>query len=256
MSHDNPTPTPKPAYVVSDAHLGANPSARARDLVDWLRFARERASHLVLNGDIFDFWFEYRRVIPRGHVRVLGAIAEAVDAGVAVSFLGGNHDWWGGSCLTAEIGVTFHRAPIRTTLAGRNAYIAHGDGLGGGDWGYRVASGVLRARLFRRAFRMIHPDLGVRLAALLSKSESHEGPPGEGSRKRAKALEELAVRQLARDATLEIVLFGHTHVPAVAEVGGRYYVNAGKWMRERSYAVIEASGPPRIERWRGRPAAE
>ena len=252
MSDHNPRPTGKPAYVVSDAHLGALPTARAADFVDWLRFVRGRASHLVLNGDIFDFWFEYRSAIPRGHVRVLGAIAEVVDAGVPVTFMGGNHDWWGGSCLSDEIGVSFHRAPVRASLAGRTAHIAHGDGLGRGDVGYRLASGILRARLFRRVFRALHPDLGGRLAALLSRSESHEGAASEGSHRRAKALEALAVRELERDKTLDIVVFGHTHVAAVVEVAGRYYINSGKWMRERAYAVIEASGPPRIEYWRGR----
>ena len=237
--------------MVSDAHLGPVPGARAADLADWLRYVRERASHVVLNGDIFDFWFEYRRAIPRGHVRVLGAIAEVVDAGVPVTFLGGNHDWWGGPCLAEEIGVSFHRTPIRTSLAGRSAYIAHGDGLGRGDYGYRVASGILRSRVVRRVFRWLHPDLGGRLATLLSRTERHEGNPGEGNRRRAQALEALAVRKLERDETLDIVLFGHTHVAAVVEVAGRYYVNAGTWMRERSYAVIEASRPPRIEHWRG-----
>ena len=252
MSDRNPRPSPRaagPAYVVSDAHLGAEPGARAADLVDWLRHVRGRASHVVLNGDIFDFWFEYRRAIPRGHVRVLGAVAEVVDAGVPVTFLGGNHDWWGGSCLEEEIGVSFHRAPIRTSLAGRSAYIAHGDGLGRGDYGYRVASGILRSHIFRRAFRWIHPDLGVRLAAFLSRTDSHEGRPGEGSQQRARALELLAMRELERDETLDIVVFGHTHVSAVVEVAGRYYLNAGTWMRDRSYAVVEASGPPRIEHW-------
>ena len=242
--------------MVSDAHLGAVPGARAADLADWLRYVRERASHVVLNGDIFDFWFEYRSAIPRGHVRVLGAIAEVVDAGVPVTFLGGNHDWWGGPCLAEEIGVSFHRAPVRTSLAGRNAYIAHGDGLGRGDYGYWVASGILRSRVFRRVFRWLHPDLGGRLATFLSRTERHERRPGEGNRQRAKALEALAVRKLERDETLDIVLFGHTHVAAVVEVAGRYYVNAGTWMRERSYAVVEASGPPRIEHWKDGPPAD
>lgn len=242
--------------MVSDAHLGAVPGARAADLADWLRYVRERASHVVLNGDIFDFWFEYRSAIPRGHVRVLGAIAEVVDAGVPVTFLGGNHDWWGGPCLAEEIGVSFHRAPVRTSLAGRNAYIAHGDGLGRGDYGYWVASGILRSRVFRRVFRWLHPDLGGRLATFLSRTERHEGRPGEGNRQRARALETLAVRKLERDETLDIVLFGHTHVAAVVEVAGRYYVNAGTWMRERSYAVVEASGPPRIEHWKDGPPAD
>lgn len=251
MSDHNPRPTPKPAYVVSDAHLGAVPGARAAELVDWLRHVRGRASQVVLNGDIFDFWFEYRSAVPRGHVRVLGAIAEVVDAGVPVTFLGGNHDWWGGSCLSEEIGVSFHREPLRTSLAGRSAYIAHGDGLGRGDHGYRLASGILRSRWFRRLFRWIHPDLGGRLATLLSRTGSHEGHPGEGSRRRARALEALAVRELEADESLEVVVFGHTHIPALAEVGGRYYVNAGTWMRARSYAVVEATGPPRIEYWKG-----
>lgn len=253
MSDRNPRPKPKAAYVVSDAHLGVVPGARAADLADWLRYVRDHASHVVLNGDIFDFWFEYRSVIQRGHVRVLGALADVVDAGVPVTFLGGNHDWWGGGCLAQEIGVSFHRAPVRTSLAGRSAYIAHGDGLGRGDYGYRVASGILRSRVFRRAFRWLHPDIGGQLARFLSRTEGHKGGPEQGSRRRAKALEAFAIRKLERDETLDIVVFGHTHVPAVVEVGGRYYMNAGMWMDERSYAVVEASGPPRIEHWRGGP---
>ena len=235
---------------------GAVPGRRVADLVDWLGFVRGRASHLVLNGDIFDFWFEYRRAIPRGHVRLLGAIAETVDAGVPVTFLGGNHDWWGGSCLSDEIGVAFHRAPIRTSLAGRTAYIAHGDGLGRGDHGYRIASGILRARLFRRLFRSLHPDLGGRLAGWLSRSESHEGPADEGTRRRARATR--GARRTRTGAGCDPRTRGVRAHPCSCSGGGwgsllhkRRQVDA-----ERSYAVIEASGPPRIEYWKGRPAGE
>ncbi len=241
--------TTKPAYVASDAHLGAVPREREIAFASWLRFAGERASRIVLNGDVFDFWFEYRHAVPRGHARVLGALAEVVDAGVPVTFLGGNHDWWGGSYLTDEIGVEFHRDPVRLQLAGRAAYVAHGDGLGKGDLGYRMMRLLLRGRLTCWAFRWLHPDIGGWVADLVSQSEHRDGPPDEGDKGRARVLEAWALKKLAEDTGIDLVILGHTHIPTVTDLGGRFYINAGDWIRYNSYAVIETSGPPRIEYW-------
>ena len=241
--------TIKPAYIASDAHLGAVPREREIAFASWLRFAAERASHIVLNGDVFDFWFEYRHAIPRGHTRVLGALAEIVDAGVPVTFLGGNHDWWGGSYLAEEIGVAFHQDPVQLQLAGRPTFVAHGDGLGKGDLGYRIMRLLLRGRPTCWAFRWLHPDVGAWVAGLVSQSEHRAGPPDEGDRGRAKALEAWALQKLDEDRGIDIVILGHTHIPSVTDAGGRYYVNPGDWIRYSSYAVIDTSGPPRIEYW-------
>jgi UDP-2,3-diacylglucosamine hydrolase len=133
-----------PIYLASDVHLGVVPPETERAFLAWLDHCGGAASQVILNGDLFDFWFEYRSAIPRGHTRTLGALAALVDAGVPVTLMGGNHDWWGGDFLTGEIGVEFLREPTRLELQGRQILLAHGDGLGSGDLGYRILKSILR----------------------------------------------------------------------------------------------------------------
>ena len=123
---------PGPVYLASDVHLGAVPDETESAFLDWLEHAGTEASEIVLNGDLFDFWFEYRHAIPRGYTRVRGGLAAVVDAGVPVRLVGGTHDWWGGSYLEDEVGLHFHREPVVLELAGRRTFLAHGDGLGRG----------------------------------------------------------------------------------------------------------------------------
>jgi len=242
----------RPVYLASDAHLGAAPPEQEAAFLRWLEHAGAEASRLVLNGDVFDFWFEYGSVVPRGHTRVLGALARIVDAGVPVVFVGGNHDWWGGSFLTDEIGVDFHRDPVRLELAGRRALVAHGDGLGTGDWSYRLLRLLLRSRPTRWAFRWLHPDLGARLARWVSKTEARTDGPSDAERKRAGILRHWAAERLRECPELDLVALGHTHVPRLEEVEpGRHYLNTGDWVRHRSYAVLAEGEPPRLEAWEG-----
>lgn len=240
----------RPVYVVSDVHLGAVPEARAVSFVRWLRRIRDDASRLVVNGDLFDFWFEYGSVIPRGHTRVLGALAEVVDAGVPVDFLGGNHDWWGGSFLEEEIGVAFHREPVTLRLNGLRTFVAHGDGLGSGDLGYRMLKRVLRSRLSRWGFRWLHPDVGAMVARRVSLTEERAAGHVGAAEARARTLAEWARKKLRSEPDLDMVVLGHTHVPQLEEVEpGRYYVNAGDWVNHRSYLAITVDGVPRLREW-------
>ena len=242
------SPGSKPIYVSGDVHLGAVPRAREASFVRWLEHAGASASRIVLNGDLFDFWFEYGSVIPRGHTRVLGALAAAVDAGVPVTLMGGNHDWWGGSFFEEEIGVTFLRDPKVLDLAGYRTFLAHGDGLGRGDIPYRMLRWMLRSRLTRGAFRWLHPDLGARVARMVSKTEDRG--PHEDQKRRAAALREWAVARLRSDPSLDLVVIGHTHIPILEEVApGRWYVNSGNWVTHRSYLVLESGAPPRVLDW-------
>jgi UDP-2,3-diacylglucosamine hydrolase len=240
----------KPVYVASDMHLGAVPPEREGQLVRWLEFAAERASRIVINGDLFDFWFEYRHAIPRGHTRILGALARAVDAGVPILLMGGNHDWWGGSYLREEVGVEFRQDPVVVELAGRRTLVAHGDGLGPGDLGYRMLRLMLRGRLTRWAFRWMHPDLGARIARAVSQTAQRYGEPSEAEKTRAACLREWAIRKIREEPALELVILGHSHIPTVEEVEpGRFYVNAGDWIRRMTYVIVEREGPPKLERW-------
>jgi len=240
----------KAVYVASDAHLGAAPPDLEAAFLRWLEFAAERAGLLLINGDLFDFWFEWGTVIPRGHTRVLGILASIVDAGVPVHLVGGNHDWWGGDYLTNEIGVTFHTGPVRLDLAGKKALVAHGDGLGGGDLGYRILKRVLRSRWSRAGFRWIHPDFGTAIARAVSRTETAKSGPVDAHRRRSESLEKWARDRLVEDPTLEVVLLGHTHIPRRVEIApGRFYLNSGDWIRSGTYVVLEEGLPPTLESW-------
>ena len=238
-------------YVASDMHLAAGSSERERTLCTWLRYAGERSGEIVLNGDVFDFWFEYGTVIPRGHTRLLGTLAELVDGGVKVRMVGGNHDWWGGSFLTQEVGVTFHQEPVKVTLAGHRALLAHGDGLGAGDRGYRLLQAVIRHPAASFLFRWLHPDVGAALARAVSRTEHREERPSPKQQARIQALANWARTRLQEDEDLDLVLLGHTHVPTLEEVRpGGYYVNSGDWLHHRSFVVLDPGAPPRLLRWR------
>ena len=240
----------KPLHVASDIHLGVVPPETEQAFLRWLAHTAENASALILNGDLFDFWFEYPSVIPRGHTRVLGALAGLVDRGLPVTVMGGNHDWWGGSFLTDEIGVTFLQDPVLTDLQGFRTFLAHGDGLGRGDLGYRILRAVVRGPFTRWSFRWLHPDLGTALGARVSRTEYREGGPSEAEKGRSRALREWAVEELRRDPTLDLIVCGHTHIPLLEEVEpGRYYVNAGDWLSHRSYLVLREGHPPTLRTW-------
>lgn len=242
---------PKPVFITSDVHLGAVPQDTVASFHRWLVHAAESGGSIVVNGDLFDFWFEYRSAIPRGHVRTLGLLAELVDHGTRIILLGGNHDWWGGSFLTDEIGLEFHREPVRLELGGWTTLLAHGDGVGEGDLGYRLLQKVLRSRVAVYGFRWLHPDLGARLAQRVSRTRERalDGHPEYGEQ-RNELIRRWAARQLEADGDLQIVAFGHTHLPSLIEVPtGRYILNTGDWVYRKTFAVLEPGATPRIRTW-------
>ncbi|MDX1631523.1 MAG: UDP-2,3-diacylglucosamine diphosphatase, partial [Thermoanaerobaculia bacterium] len=155
------------------------PPERERSFLDWLRHAGDRAGRIVINGDLFDFWFEFRGGIPRGHAPVLDALGGIAASGVPVILMGGNHDWWGGSFLREEVGVEFLQEPVVRELAGRSCLLAHGDGLGDGDRAYRLIRRALRARLPRWLFGWLPPEMGSAVARRVSGTEKRGGEPSE-----------------------------------------------------------------------------
>jgi len=239
----------RPIYLSGDVHLGAISREREDSFLRWLEHAGARAERVILNGDLFDFWFEYGSVIPRGHTRVLGALATLVDGGVPIMLMGGNHDWWGGSYLEEEVGVTFLREPTVLSLAGHRTFLAHGDGLGRGDLGYRLLRLILRSGPTRWAFRWVHPDVGARLARAVSKT-NQRGTATLDEKARTRTLEGWGVAKLRSDPTLDLVVLSHTHIPLMTEVGpGRWYINAGDWVTHHSYLVLEKGADPRLLEW-------
>lgn len=241
----------KPVFLVSDIHLGAVPRETEAAFRRWLAHVRESASQLVVNGDLFDFWFEYGSVVPAQHFRVLAALADLTESGVPVLLMGGNHDWWGGSFLRNAVGIEFHREPVRLRLVGRRVLLAHGDGLGKGDLGYRMLRLTLRGRATRWLFRWLHPDVGHWIARRVSRTHLQVSGKSVASPTRGVFLAKWAESRLNADPELEIVALGHAHCPEILEVlPGRYYVNSGDWVSRRSYVKIPESGTPTLHEWR------
>jgi UDP-2,3-diacylglucosamine hydrolase len=232
---------PAPCLVMSDAHLGAAPSERERETTAFLDYARRTAGSVVINGDLFDFWFEWRTVMPRGHVRVLGALAALADAGMPLVMLAGNHDAWGGDVLAREIGARLVDGDWDGEVAGWRTHISHGDGRRvREDRRYRALKRVMRNPLAIRAFRALHPDFATRVASGTSNRSRSHGASDGGSGLRAVAHEYLAAH---RDT--DLVVFGHSHVATLERVpGAGVYANPGAWVNRPTFLVI---GPERIE---------
>jgi UDP-2,3-diacylglucosamine hydrolase len=241
----------KPFYIVSDTHLGAVPRSTETTFRRFLSHVRDHASGLLIGGDLFDFWFEYRTVIHSRHYRVLASLADLVDDGVPVWFVGGNHDWWGGEFLEKEVGITVLEGPVELRIGSRRALVAHGDGVGRGDIGYRALRWVLRNRGTVWAFRQLHPDWGSRIAELVSSTEEKTGHDPDQQRGRAEFVRAWAAQQMMNAPALDLVIAGHVHVPEVSELfAGRFYVNPGDWINHFSYVTVPAGAePPSLHRW-------
>ena len=236
------------AYFVCDAHLGADPPEQEADreqrLHDFFASLPGRASALYVIGDLFDFWFEYRTAIPARPFRTLAALRAVVQAGVPVTYMNGNHDFWLGSFLEREVGVRARYGAVPLELQGRKIWIHHGDGLIGGDLGYRMLKRVLSSRFNVALYQLLHPDLGIPLAHVVSKLSrgSRDQRPLDGER----LWREIAVPQF--EAGYDAVLIGHFHHLYERRENGREFFVLGDWITRCSYAVLE-HGTFRLETW-------
>jgi UDP-2,3-diacylglucosamine hydrolase len=239
--------------VVGDAHLGSADPADERAFHDFLAAAPGLGTRLLILGDLFDFWFEYRAVIPRKPFRTLARLADAVDRGLRVELFGGNHDRWGGDFWDRDLGIAFHREGADLVLAGRAAHAVHGDGLAETRLGGRLIHRVFRSPLTVGTFRALHPDLGFRLADRLSGGLAEGNRSAEAIAAAAAAQERWARRYLDGHPATQLVVMGHTHRRALVETTpGRFYLNAGQWMGDRHYAVVTA-GAITLHAWPERP---
>jgi UDP-2,3-diacylglucosamine hydrolase len=240
-------PSGKKVYFSSDNHLGAPDaiSSRPREqrFVAWLDQIKSDAAAVFLLGDLFDFWFEYRTVVPKGFVRVLGKLAEISDSGIPIYFFVGNHDLWMKDYFKTELGIKVFHQPQTFQIGTHRFFIGHGDGKGPGDKGYKRMKKVFTSPFFQWLFRWIHPDLGVRLAQylsvknkLISGDEDREflGEDGEW-------LAQYAKRKLER-THYDYFIFGHRHLPMSIDLGnGSTYINLGDWITHYSYATYDGT---------------
>ncbi|MEN2721093.1 UDP-2,3-diacylglucosamine diphosphatase [Capnocytophaga sputigena] len=238
-------PKDKKIYFASDNHLGAPTVAESKPredkFVQWLNTIKADAGAIFLLGDLFDFWFEYKTVVPKGFVRTLGKLAELRDSGIPIYFFVGNHDLWMDDYFETELGISVYRRPLEVECAGKRFLIGHGDGLGPGDKGYKRMKKVFTNPFCKWLFRWLHPDIGVRLAQYLSvKNKLISGEEdvhflGEDN----EWLVQYCKRKLETQH-YDYFLFGHRHLPMTIKVGeGSTYINTGDWIHYFTYAVFD-----------------
>lgn len=239
------------AYFFSDVHLGlgdrASEKRKEDTLLRFLGTIRPDAERLFILGDLFDFWFEYGTVIPKGFHRTLAALQEFTDRGIPVDYLTGNHDFWIGEFFRTELGISVHLDPFEIVLDGKSTFLHHGDGLAQKDLGYRLIKPVLRNRAAIALYRWLHPDLGVRLARGSSRtSRSYTSHKDYGE---AEGMEEYAAAKIRQGAAY--VVMGHRHMPVQKEIAGGTYVNLGDWITHHTYAEL-IDGRMTLKTWNER----
>lgn len=228
----------KTYLFISDIHLGLQDKITEREkerlLVKFLVYAQENCSELFIAGDLFDYWFEYKRVYQKGFFRTLTALQDLTNSGVKVHYFIGNHDFLHRDFFTAEIGVELHEDGIEKILNGKRFFIAHGDGLVKNDMGYNILKSVLRNKVLQKLYSLIHPDLGVSLASRTSKSSreyTSQKDYGE-----IDGLFEAAKNKI--DLGFDFVLFGHLHKRIFEKYKEGFYVNLGSWLSAPCYGIF------------------
>lgn len=234
----------KKIYFISDVHLGApalkNNAERERLFVQWLDEIKKDAAILFLMGDIFDYWFEYTKVVPRGYTRTLGKIAEIVDSGIPVHFFTGNHDIWVFDYLPTELGVQVHYNEMRATFNDKKFFLAHGDGLDPYDTGYHLLKKVFTNRFFQWLFARVHPNLAITIAHGWSKKSRLDKGMGEDFKGPEKEGLYVFAKSVLEKEEIDYFIFGHRHLLVDLPIGNHSrYINLGDWINHFSYGVFD-----------------
>jgi len=238
-------PSNKKIYFSSDNHLGA-PSqkeslVREKIFIEWLDSIKNDAEIIFLLGDLFDFWFEYKEAVPKGFTRVLGKLAELTDSGIKIYFFVGNHDLWMENYFEEELNIKIFRKPELFIFNSKSFFIGHGDGLGPGDYGYKRMKLILSNTFFIKLFRLIHPDIGIRLGKYLSQKNKlisgTEDLKFKGEDK--EWLIQYSIKKLEEEH-IDYFIFGHRHLPLVHQLKTKSkYINLGDWITHYTYGVFD-----------------
>ncbi len=238
-------PQGKKIYFSSDNHLGA-PSReeslpREKKFVRWLDEVKEDAAAIFLLGDLFDFWFEYKTVVPKGFVRVLGKLAEITDSGIPVYFFVGNHDLWMRDYFEKELNIPTYRDVKEFVFNDHVFLIGHGDGKGPNDMGYKRMKKVFTNSVFNWLFRWFHPELGMRLAQYLSvKNKLISGVDDKTFLGEDNEWLALYAKRKLETKHYDYFIFGHRHLPMEIKVGeNSTYINLGDWITYYTYGVFD-----------------
>jgi UDP-2,3-diacylglucosamine hydrolase len=239
--------TGKKVYFLSDFHLGApnDTESRKREdrLVRFLQDARKDASIIFIVGDIFDFWFEYKTVVPKGFVRILGTLAQMADEGIQLHIFTGNHDLWMQDYLSKELNAKLYFEPQTFTIQNKQFLIGHGDGLGPGDKGYKRLKKIFTNPVCQWLFRWLHPDAGIELANYFSrKSRAKTGNADEIFLGEDKEWLILYTKEKAKTMAVDFFIFGHRHYAIDLKINDKSrHINLGDWIRLNTYAVFDGT---------------
>lgn len=238
-------PEGKKIYFASDNHLGAPTMEasrpREKKFVAWLDEIKHDAAAIFLLGDLFDFWFEYKTVIPKGFTRTLGKLAEISDSGVPIHYFVGNHDLWMNGYFEEELGIPVYHKPQEFTFNNSSFFIGHGDGLGPGDKGYKRMKKVFTSPFFNWLFKWGHPDIGMRIAQYFSvKNKLISG--NDDATFLGEDNEWLAVysKRKLEEKHRDFFVFGHRHLPLEIQLNeNSKYINLGDWIQYYTYGVFD-----------------
>jgi UDP-2,3-diacylglucosamine hydrolase len=244
-NHHIEIPSGKKVYFASDNHLGAPTMEasrpREKKFVAWLDEIKQDAAAIFLMGDLFDFWFEYKTVIPKGFTRTLGKLAEISDAGIPIYYFVGNHDLWMNGYFEDELNIPVFHKPQEFTFNNTSFFIGHGDGLGPDDKGYKRMKKVFTSPFFQWLFRWLHPDIGVRIAQYFS--VKNKLISGDDDAKFLGEDNEWLVAYCKRkldEQHRDYFVFGHRHLPLDIQLNDTSkYINLGDWIQYYTYGVFD-----------------
>ncbi|MBS1947430.1 MAG: UDP-2,3-diacylglucosamine diphosphatase [Bacteroidetes bacterium] len=238
-------PAGKKIYFLSDFHLGAPDREisleREKKIVQFLDEIQEKAAEVFIVGDLFDFWYEYRKVVPKGYTRILGKLAALTDSGIPVHFFVGNHDMWMKGYFQEELNIPVYFEPKTFDRNGQSFYIGHGDGLGPGDHGYKFMKKIFRNKFCQWLFGVLPPAVGVGLANYLSKkSRAVTGLVDEEFLGEDKEWLIAYCKEVLQREHFDFFIFGHRHLPIDFSLGNdTRYINLGDWIRYYTYAEFD-----------------
>ena len=235
-----PAPPLGKTYFFSDVHLGLGSKdddrKREQRVIRFLDMVKQDAGELFILGDLFDYWFEYKSVVPKGYFRLFAKLADLTSRGIQITYLAGNHDFWLKGYLTEELGITIHIDPIERTIGGKRFYLHHGDGLLKNDTGYRILKRILRNRINIFLFSLIHPDITSWIARWSSrKSRAYT------SKRTFEGNDMIDFARKKIREGFDVVIMGHNHQSLFKELDRGVYVNIGDWLHENTYAVFDGN---------------
>jgi UDP-2,3-diacylglucosamine hydrolase len=234
----------KKAFFASDLHLGLYPRDKSMErekiFIKWLEEIQPQTQMLFLLGDTFDFWYEYRKVIPKGFTRFLGKICEFTDKGIEVHLFTGNHDVWMFDYLPAEIGVRVYHQSITARINEKIFYLGHGDGLGKGDLGYKFLKACFTSKTLQFLFSRLHPNLALALGHAWSKKSRYSKGIAEEFQGEDKEQQILFAREYIKHNNIDYFVFGHRHIPLDFDLNGHSRLfNLGEWIFSNSFAEFD-----------------